>query len=48
MGFSIGGLASGLDTGMMIEKLMMLESIPYNNLEQKKKDFQGFSPTSET
>lgn len=42
MGFSIGGLASGLDTGMMIEKLMMLESIPYNNLEQKKKDFSGF------
>ncbi|MFD3271557.1 flagellar filament capping protein FliD [Paenibacillus dendritiformis] len=42
MGFSIGGLASGLDTGMMIEKLMMLERIPYNNLEQKKNDFSGF------
>ncbi|WP_019424716.1 flagellar filament capping protein FliD [Paenibacillus sp. OSY-SE] len=42
MGFSIGGLASNLDTGMMIEKLMMLEKIPYNNLEQKKSDFSGF------
>ena len=42
MGFSIGGLGSNLDTGMMIEKLMMLEKIPYTNLEQKKKDFTGF------
>ncbi|MCY9514186.1 flagellar filament capping protein FliD [Paenibacillus apiarius] len=42
MGISINGLASGLDTGLMIEKLMMLEKIPYTNLEQKKSDFSAF------
>lgn len=42
MGFSIGGLASGLNTGMMIEKLMMLERVPYTNLEQKKQDYTKF------
>lgn len=42
MGFSLGGLASGLDTGMMIQKLMMLEKIPYDKLEQKKSDFTSF------
>lgn len=45
MGFSVSGLVSGLNTDLMIEQLMKLESIPYNNLETKKKtlgDNQAF------
>lgn len=36
MGISLTGLASGLDTADIINKLMNIERIPYNNLESKK------------
>ncbi|MBU5440987.1 flagellar filament capping protein FliD [Paenibacillus sp. MSJ-34] len=36
MSFSLGGLASGLDTNTIIEQLMKLERIPYKNLETRK------------
>ncbi|MFC4599662.1 flagellar filament capping protein FliD [Cohnella hongkongensis] len=35
-GISFNGLASGINTGEMIEKLMQLERIPYNKLGEKK------------
>jgi flagellar hook-associated protein 2 len=36
-GIGIGGLASGLDTNSIIQKLVQLESIPIAQLESKKK-----------
>lgn len=36
MSFSIGGIASGLDTNTIIENLMKIERIPYTRLEAKK------------
>jgi flagellar hook-associated protein 2 len=35
-GISLSGIASGMKTDEMIESLMKLEKIPYNNLETKK------------
>ncbi|CAH0118013.1 Flagellar hook-associated protein 2 [Paenibacillus sp. CECT 9249] len=36
MSFSIGGIASGLNTNSIIENLMKIERIPYTRLEAKK------------
>lgn len=38
MSFSIGGLASGLDTNTIIKQLMQIESQPYVRLETSKKN----------
>lgn len=40
-GISFSGLASGLDSGSIIEKLVQLESIPISQLEKKKKEHQA-------
>jgi flagellar hook-associated protein 2 len=39
-GISFGGLASGLDTNSIIQKLVQLEHIPIDQLEAKKKSAQ--------
>ena len=39
MSFSLGGLASGFDTGMLIEQLMRIERQPVVRLEAQKKIF---------
>ena len=40
-GISFSGLASGLDSGSIIEKLVQLESVPIGQLEKKKKEHQA-------
>lgn len=39
---NIWGLGSNMDTGLMIEQLMKLESIPYTKLQEKKENFTSF------
>lgn len=41
MSFSLGGLASGLDTGMLIEQLMRIERQPVVRLEAQKKNLSN-------
>lgn len=40
-GISFSGLASGLDTSSLIQKLVQLESQPIQQLQAKKQEFQG-------
>jgi flagellar hook-associated protein 2 len=40
-GIGIGGLASGLDTNALVQKIVDLESIPIQQLQTKKKDVQS-------
>jgi flagellar hook-associated protein 2 len=41
--FSVGGLASGLDTNAMITQLMQVERAPVTALQQRKADYQARS-----
>lgn len=41
--FSVGGLASGLDTNSMITQLMSVERAPVTALQQRKADYQARS-----